>query len=82
VGDFDQLQLELYIIFLLLLTKPMGLYLHRVLNADGKTLLDPALRPVEKLLYRLLGVDPAEEQDWKQYTFSLIAFSLVGVLFT
>ena len=82
MGDFDQLQLELYIIVLLLLTKPVGLYLYRVLDADGKTLLDPALRPPEKLLYRLLGVDPSKEQDWKQYTLSLIAFSFVGVLFT
>ncbi len=39
-------------------------------------------RPVERLLYRLFGLDPKKEQDWKLYTFSVLAFSLVGLLFT
>jgi K+-transporting ATPase ATPase A chain len=76
------IQLALYILALVLLTKPMGLYLVRVLDAEGKTFLDPALKPVERLLYRLLGLDPKKEQDWKRYTLSLLAFSLVGLLFT
>ena len=67
---------------LLLLTKPMGLYLVRVLDEEGKTFLDPALKPVERLLYRLFGLDPKKEQDWIQYTVSMLAFSLVGLLFT
>src|SRR3990172_12900074 len=60
----------------------MGLYLVRVLDAGGKTFIDPALKPVERLLYRFLGMDPRNEQDWKQYTVSMLAFSLVGLLFT
>ena len=60
----------------------MGLYLVQVLDVNGKTFLDPALRPLERLFYSVLGIDAKKEQDWKQYTFSLIAFSLVGVLFT
>lgn len=79
---YGWIQLALYILVLLLLTKPVGLYLIRVLDAGGRTLLDPALRPVERLLYRLLGLDPKKEQDWKQYTLSLLAFSLAGLLFT
>ena len=79
---FDWIQLALYVGVLLLLTKPMGIYLVRVLDVEGKTFLDPALRPLERLFYSVLGIDPKKEQDWKQYTFSLIAFSLVGVLFT
>jgi len=79
---FDQLQLELFVVTLLLLTKPMGLYLCRVLDASGKTFLDPVMSPVERLFYGILGVDPKKEQDWKHYTFSLIAFSLLGILFT
>ncbi|MCX5884905.1 MAG: potassium-transporting ATPase subunit KdpA [Proteobacteria bacterium] len=79
---FGWIQLTLYILVLLLLTKPVGLYLVSVLDADGKTFLDPILRPVERLLYRLLGLDPKREQDWKQYTVSMLAFSLVGLLFT
>ena len=66
----------------LALTKPMGVYLTRVLDVDGKTFLDPIMRPAERLFYFLLGIDPKKEQDWKQYSFSLIAFSLVGALFT
>ena len=60
----------------------MGLYLVRVLDEEGKTFLDPALKPVERLLYRLFGLDPKKEQDWIQYTVSMLAFSLVGLLFT
>ena len=40
------------------------------------------IRPFEKLTYRLMGVDPQQEQGWKGYTFAMLAFSLVGVLFT
>jgi len=60
----------------------MGIFLVRVLDVDGRTFLDPALKPVERLLYRLLRLDTKKEQDWKQYTLSLLAFSLVGLLFT
>jgi len=79
---YGWIQLALYILVLLLLTRPVGLYLIRVLDAGGRTFLDPALRPVERLLYRLLGLYPKKEQDWKQYTLSLLAFSLAGLLFT
>lgn len=73
-------QLILYLGLLLLLTKPMGIYLERVLDAHGKTLLDPVVQPLEKTLYRLMGIDPETEQDWKHYAYSLFAFSVTGVL--
>jgi K+-transporting ATPase ATPase A chain len=79
---FGWTQLAVYVVILLVLTKPAGVYLASVLSAEGKTFLDPALRPVEQLLYRLLGIDPKREQDWKQYTISMLCFSLVGLLFT
>jgi potassium-transporting ATPase potassium-binding subunit len=79
---YGWIQLGLYLFILLLLTKPIGLYLFRVLDAEGKTFLDPVLKPMERLLYRLSGLDPNKEQDWKQYTLSLLSFSLVGLLFT
>jgi K+-transporting ATPase ATPase A chain len=63
-------------------TGPMGGYLVRVLDPGGRTLLDRPLRPVERLLYRILGIDPASEQDWKRYANSLLVFSLAGLLFT
>ncbi len=79
---FGWIQLGLFLGILLLVTKPMGLYLYRVLDAEGETFLDPVLKPAERLFYRLLRVDPKAEQDWKGYTVSLLAFSLVGVVFT
>ena len=48
----DWLQLALFIGVLALITKPLGIYLTKVLDADGKTWLDPLVRPVEKLTYR------------------------------
>ena len=75
-------QLALFIGLIALLTKPMGLYLIRVLDPAGKTWMDPVLKPLERLLYRLFRIDPGSEQDWKQYTVSLILFSLAGLLFT
>ncbi len=79
---YGWIQLALFVGVLLLLTKPVGLYLVRVLDEEGKTFLDPALKPVEQLLYRLFGLDPKKEQDWIQYAASMLAFSLVGLLFT
>jgi K+-transporting ATPase ATPase A chain len=76
------IQLVLFLGALLLLTKPVGLYLGRVLEPDGKTFLDPVLKPVERAFYRILKVDPAAEQGWKGYTLSLLLFSFVGLLFT
>ena len=79
---FGWIQFALYVSLLLLLTKPVGLYLVRVLDAEGKTFLDPFLKPVERLFYRIAGLEPRKEQDWKQYTVSMLVFSLVGLLFT
>jgi len=79
---FGWIQLALFLGLLLLATRPMGAYLYRVLDPQGKTFLDPVLKPVERLLYRLMRVDPMAEQGWKRYALSLLLFSLVGVLFT
>jgi len=76
------MQLALFLGLLLLVTRPMGVYLFRVLDPQGKTFLDPVWKPVERLCYRLMRVDPKAEQDWKRYAVSLLVFSLVGVLFT
>ena len=60
----------------------MGLYLMQVLDANGRTWLDPILKPLERVTYRLMGVKPDQEQDWKQYTLAMLLFSLVSCLFT
>jgi len=79
---FGWIQLTLFLGILFLVTKPLGLYLVRVLEPEGKTWLDGAVGPVERGLYRVLGVDPGREQNWREYARSLIIFSLAGLLFT
>ncbi len=76
------LQLALYVVALIVITKPMGLYLMQVLDANGRTWFDPVLQPLERLTYRLMGVKSGREQDWKQYTLAMLVFSLVSLLFT
>ena len=78
----DWLQLVLYVGALALITKPMGLYLVQVLDAKGRTWLDPIIKPFEQLTYRLIGVSSDREQDWKEYAFAMLLFSLVSCLFT
>jgi potassium-transporting ATPase potassium-binding subunit len=76
------IQLVLFLIALALITKPTGLYLVQVLDPNGRTWLDPVMRPLERVTYRLMGVDSNREQNWKQYTLAMLLFSLVGCLFT
>src|SRR5712671_6336679 len=80
--SIDWLQLGVFVAALALITKPMGLYLLRVLDANGRTWLDPVLRPLERLTYRLMGVRADKEHDWKQYTLAMLLFSLVSCVFT
>jgi potassium-transporting ATPase potassium-binding subunit len=76
------IQLAIFLIALALITKPMGLYLVQVLDPKGRTWLDPVLRPLERGTYRVMGVRPDQEHNWKQYTLAMLAFSLVGCVFT
>lgn len=62
-----------------LIARPMGLFLDAVFDGR-KTWLSPVLAPVERVLYRLSGVSPAKEQDWKGYAVGILAFSLVSTL--
>lgn len=65
---------------LVLLPAPfLGRYLYRVMEGE-KTWLSPVLQPLERLCYRLAGVDSQTEQDWKTYALALLAFSLVSLL--
>ncbi len=78
----DWFQLALFVGLLALITKPLGIYLTRVLDANGKTFLDPIVRPLERLTYAAMGVKKDEEQNWKQYTLAMLLFSFVGMAFT
>jgi len=76
------LQLALYVAALAVITKPMGTYLMQVLDASGKTWLDPVLKPLERLTYKTMGVRLGAEQNWRQYTWAMLLFSLVSCLLT
>jgi len=71
-----------YALFLGLVTafvKPAGTYLARVFDG-GHTILDRGLKPVERLIYRLMGIDPSVEMSWKRYAAAFILFTAVGTL--
>ncbi len=70
-------QLGLYLGLLLLLAKPLGAYMAAVYEGR-RTWLDAALRPVERLTYRLCGVDPQSEMRWTTYAAAMLWFSAVG----
>ncbi len=78
--------LELVIVLgaVVLVTKPLGIYLLKVLDPEigGAPFLDRVLGPVERLIYRVIGVDPSREQTWKRYAVSMIAFTGVVTFFT
>jgi K+-transporting ATPase ATPase A chain len=72
-------QIGLYLLILLAITKPMGAYMTRVFAGD-KTFLDPILRPIERLLYRLSGIDEKREMPWTEYTIAMLLYSAVSML--
>ena len=76
------IQFALYVVALALITKPMGLYLMRVLDANGKTWLDPVLQPLERLTYRVMGVDPEQGTRLEAIHAGHAAVQPGGLLFT
>ncbi len=77
---FSLIQIGLYLIVLLLLVKPLGAYMAHVYQGE-RTFLDPVLRPVERLIYRVARVNHAEEMDWKTYAVAMLVFNFAGLLF-
>jgi K+-transporting ATPase ATPase A chain len=74
------LQIALFVLLLLLLTKPLGHYMAKVFNGE-RTWLHPVLGWLERLCYRLFGVDPQEDMRWSKYAGALLAFSVVATVF-
>ena len=72
-------QIVIFIFLILLITKPLGIFLARVFERE-KTFLDPVLRPIEKLIYRLTGVDEAVEMRWTEYAVAMLLFSAVSMI--
>lgn len=72
-------QIGLFFVVLFAVTKPLGVFMTRVF-AGEKTFLDPALRPVERLIYGTCGIDEKREMDWKEYAVAMLLFSAVSML--
>ena len=72
-------QIALFLALILAATKPLGVFMARVFNRE-RTFLDPVLRPIERLIYRLTGVDEEHEMRWTEYALALLLFSAVSML--
>src|SRR5437762_1232498 len=71
-------QIGFYLVVIFLLTKPVGIFMTRVFNRE-KTFLDPFLRPIERVVYRLTGVDEKHEMRWTEYAIAMLLFSGVSM---
>jgi K+-transporting ATPase ATPase A chain len=76
---YSWIQIIFYLVVLLLLAKPLGSFMAKVYQGE-RTFLDPILGPVERLIYRLAGVNPSDDMDWKVYAIALMLFNILGLL--
>jgi K+-transporting ATPase ATPase A chain len=72
------LLIALFTAIVLLIAKPMGAWLFRLMEG-GRTWLHPVLGPVERGFYRLAGVDPAHDQSWRDYAVAMMVFNVAGI---
>jgi len=72
-------QILLFLLLIFLVAKPMGIFMARVFNRE-KTFMDPVLRPIERLLYRVTAVDENHEMRWTEYAISMLLFSMVSMV--
>src|SRR5882762_2878558 len=73
------LQILVFFLIILVVTKPLGVFMAHVFNRE-KTFLDPVLRPIERLIYKLTGVDETREMRWTEYAVTMLLFSAVSML--
>jgi K+-transporting ATPase ATPase A chain len=72
-------QILVFLALIFLVTKPLGVFMARVFSRE-KTFMDPVLRPIERLLYRVTGVDEDHEMRWTEYAISMLLFSVVSMI--
>src|SRR5712692_5757354 len=73
------LQILFFFAIILLVTKPLGIFMAHVFNRE-KTFLDPLLRPIERLVYKLTRVNETREMRWTEYAVTMLLFSIVSML--
>src|SRR6201984_2881481 len=71
-------QIGFFLLVVFVITKPLGVFMARVFNRE-KTFLDPMLRPIERLVYRLTGIDESQEMRWTEYAIAMLLFSGVSM---
>jgi K+-transporting ATPase ATPase A chain len=79
MGLWESLQYAAFLLVVIVLVKPVGGYLTRVFQRQ-KTFLDPVLRPVEQVVYKLARIDPDQEMNWRQYARAFVLFGLAGAI--
>ena len=72
-------QIFLFLLLIFLVTKPLGIYMARVFSRE-KTFMDPVMRPLERVLYRVTGVDEDHEMRWTEYAIAMLLFSVVSMI--
>ncbi len=75
------LQIIVFFGIVLAITKPLGVYMARVLERE-RTFADPVFGPIERLLYRITGIDESHEMRWTEYSVAMLLFSAVTMLLT
>jgi K+-transporting ATPase ATPase A chain len=75
------LQFAIFSAILLASVRPVGIYLARVLEGE-RTWLDPVLRPIERLIYKLCGIHADKEMNWREYAYSVLGISAVSLVVT
>lgn len=73
-------QVGLYLTVLLLITKPMGIWIYKVMHGES-AIANKVGGPIERLIYRGLGVKPEQEMHWKHYAVALMLFNIIGIAF-
>jgi K+-transporting ATPase ATPase A chain len=73
------IQIGVFLAVILAITKPLGIFMAAVFGGK-RTFLDPVARPIERLLYRVTGVDEAHEMRWTEYAFAMLLFSGASML--
>ena len=77
---YSLLQIVLFMVVLLALAKPLGSYMAKVYQGE-RTFLVRVLDPIERFIYRISGIDPKTEMDWKVYAIAMLVFNLLGLFF-
>ncbi len=77
---YSLIQIVLFMVVLLALAKPLGSFMAKVYQGE-RTFLGRVLGPIERFIYRISGIDPKEEMDWKVYAIAMLVFNFLGLFF-